>query len=81
MEGDCPATDDDSEIESDNEAVWVKSARGTWGLGNTFWEKLDPTGTSKRKAGSLRLVPRPTPKCANQPKVKPPCSQLAHSCH
>ena len=30
-EGDCPTTDEDSEMDSDTEVVWAKSARGTWG--------------------------------------------------
>ena len=29
-EGDCPTTDEDSEMDSDGEVVWAKSARGTW---------------------------------------------------
>ena len=39
-EGDCPTTDEDSELDSDSEVVWAKSARGTWGLGHTFGDKL-----------------------------------------
>ena len=30
-EGDCPTTDEDSEMDSDSEVVWAKSARGTGG--------------------------------------------------
>ena len=33
-------TDEDRELDSDSEVVWAKSARGTWGLGHTFGDKL-----------------------------------------
>ena len=39
-EGDCPTTDEDSEMDSDSEVFWAKSARRTWGLGHTFGNKL-----------------------------------------
>ena len=29
---DVPTTDDDSDLNSDKEIVWVKSARGVWGM-------------------------------------------------
>ena len=40
LEGDCATTDNDSEMDSDSGVVWAKSASGTWGLGNTFGEKV-----------------------------------------
>ena len=46
QEGDCPTTDKDSEMDSDSEVVWAKSARGTWGLGHTFGDKLYFTSQS-----------------------------------
>ena len=39
-EGDCPTTDDDSEMDNDSEVVWAKSAQGVWGLGHTVGDKL-----------------------------------------
>ena len=33
-------TDDDSDLNSDTEVVWVKSARGVWGMGHSFGNKL-----------------------------------------
>ena len=32
--------DDDSDLNSDTEIVWVKSARGVWGMGHSFGNKL-----------------------------------------
>ena len=36
----APTTDDDSDLNSDMEVVWVKSARGVWGMGHSFGNKL-----------------------------------------
>ena len=38
-EGDC-ITDDESEMDTDSEVVWAKSAQGTWRIGHTFGDKL-----------------------------------------
>ena len=35
-----PRTDGDSDLNSDREVVWVKSARGVWGMGHSFGNKL-----------------------------------------
>ena len=32
--------DDDNDLNSDTEVVWVKSARGAWGMGHHFGNKL-----------------------------------------
>ena len=32
--------DDDSDLNSDTEVVWVKSAHGVWGMGHSFGNKL-----------------------------------------
>ena len=37
---DAPTTDEDSDLNSDTEVVWVKSARGVWGMGHSFGNKL-----------------------------------------
>ena len=35
-----PTTDDDSDLNSDTEIVWANSARGVWGMGHSFGDKL-----------------------------------------
>ena len=37
---DAPTTDDDSEMNSDRKIVWAKCARGVWGMGHSFVDKL-----------------------------------------
>ena len=37
---DALTMDDDSDLNSDAEIVWVKSARGVWGMGHSFGNKL-----------------------------------------
>ena len=37
---DAPTTDDNGDLNSDTEVVWVKSARGVWGMGHSFGNKL-----------------------------------------
>ena len=42
-DGDLPeadTTDEDSDLNSDTEIVWAKSARGVWGMGHSFGGKL-----------------------------------------
>ena len=68
-EGDCPTTDEDSEMDTDSEVGWATSAWGTWGLGHTFGDKWIP------KKLVAPTVPKPTPKSAPksgmQPAAKP----------
>ena len=58
---DAPTTDDDSDLNSDTEVVWVKSARGVWGMGHSFGNKLyfTPAKPPTKKA-------KPPPKSATQ---------------
>jgi hypothetical protein len=73
-EGDCPTTDEDSEMDSDSEVVWAKSARGTWGLGHTLGDKLyfirdtswSPTNWWPQQ--SLNLHPNPHPNMESSPQ-------------
>ena len=52
---DAPTTDDDSDLNSDTEVVWVKSARGVWGMGHSFGNKLYLyKGYSRREMGSQK---------------------------
>ena len=37
---DAPTKDDDNDLNCDTEVVWVKSARGVWGLGHSFANML-----------------------------------------
>ena len=79
-EGDCPTTDEDSEMDSDSEVVWAKSARGTWGLGHTFGDKLYFTRDipeekwipKKVEAPTVaKPAPKPAPKRGKKPAAKP----------
>ena len=79
-EGDCPTTDEDSEMDSDSEVVWAKFAPGTWGLGRTFGDNLDFTRDileekwipKKLEAPTVaKPAPKLAPKHRKQPTVKP----------
>ena len=79
-EGDCPTADEDSEMDSDSEVVWAKSAWGPWGLGHTFGDKLYFTrDIPEHKWIPKKLVaptvpkpaPKPAPKRGKQPAAKP----------
>ena len=72
-----PTTDDDSDLNSDKEVVWVKSARGVWGMGHSFGNKLYftrdiPEGTWVPK--NLLAPAKPPTK-----KAKPPPKSAAQS--
>ena len=72
-----PVTDDDSDLNSDTEVVWVKSARGAWGMGHSFGNKLYfkrdiPEG--KRAPKNLLAPAKPLTK-----KAKPPPKSAAQS--
>ena len=72
----APTTDDDSDHNSDTEVVWVKSARGVWGMGHSFGNKLHFTRDSPKGEWVPKdlLAPakpptkkaKPPPKCAAQ---------------
>ena len=66
---DAPTTDDDSDLNSDTEVVWVKSARGVWGMGHSFGNKLYFT----RDIPEGKWVPKNLRAPANPPtkKAKP----------
>ena len=72
--------DEDSEMDSDSEVVWAKSARGTWGLGHTFGDKLYFTRDipeenwipKKLEAPTVaKPAPKPAPKRGKLPAAKP----------
>ena len=75
-EGDCPTTDEYSEMDSDSEVVWATSARGTWGFRPHLWgqvvfypEKWIP---KKLEAPTVaKPAPKPAPKRGKQPVAKP----------
>ena len=79
-EEDCPTTDEDSEMDSDSEVVWAKSAWGTWVPGHSFEDKLYfARDILEQKWIPKKLVAptvhKPTPKSApkrgKQPAAKP----------
>ena len=74
---DAPTTDDDSDLNSDTEVVWVKSARGVWGMGHSFGNKLYFT----RDIPEGKWVPKNLLAPAKPPtkKAKPPPKSAAQS--
>ena len=72
-----PVTDDDSNLDSDTEVVWVKSARGAWGMGHSFGNKLYFT----RDIPKGKWVPKNLLAPAKPPtkKAKPPPKSAAQS--
>ena len=72
-----PVTDDDSDLNSDTEVVWVKSARGGWGMGHSFGNKLYFT----RDILEGKWVPQNLLAPAKPPtkKAKPPPKSAAQS--
>ena len=72
-----PVTDDDSDLNSDTEVVWVKSARGAWGMGHSFGNKLYFT----RDIPKGKWVPKNLLAPAKPPtkKAKPPPKSAAQS--
>ena len=70
-------TDDDSDLNSDTEVVWVKSARGVWGMGHSFGNKLYFT----RDLPEGKWVPKNLLAPAKPPnkKAKPPPKSAAQS--
>ena len=70
-------TDDDSDLNSDTEGVWVKSARGVWGMGHSFGNKLYFT----RDIPEGKWVPKNLLALAKPPtkKAKPPPKSAAQS--
>ena len=70
-------TDDDSDLNSDMEVVWVKSARGVWGMGHSFGNKLYFT----RDIPEGKWVPKNLLAPAKPPtkKAKPPPKSVAQS--
>ena len=70
-------TDDDSDLNSDTEVVWVKSARGVWGMGHSFGNKLYFT----RDIPEGKWVPKNLLAPAKSPtkKAKPPPKSAAQS--
>ena len=84
-EGDCPTTDEDSEIDSDSEVVWAKCARGTQGLGHNFRDKLyfiqdipEHKWIPKKLVAPTvpKLASKSAPKCGKQPAAKPAAASL-----
>ena len=51
-------TDDDSDLNSDTGVVWVKSARGVWGMGHSFGNKLFFQGTFPKGNGFPKICLR-----------------------
>ena len=68
-------TDDDCDLHSDTEVVWVKSARGVWGMGHSFGNKLYFT----RDIPKGKWVPKNLLALAKPPtkKAKPPPKSAA----
>ena len=74
---DAPTTDEDSDLNSNTEVVWVKSARGVWGMGHSFGNKLYFT----RDIPEGKWVPKNLLAPAKPPtkKAKPPPKSAAQS--
>ena len=74
---DAPTTDEDSDLNSDTEVVWVKSARGVWGMGHSFGNRLYFT----RDIPEGKWVPKNLLAPAKPPtkKAKPPPKSAAQS--
>ena len=74
---DAPTTDDDSDLNSYTKVVWVKSARGVWGMGHSFGNKLYFT----RDIPEGKWVPKNLLAPAKPPtkKAKPPPKSAAQS--
>jgi len=74
---DVPTTEDDSDLSSDTEIVWVKSASGVWGMGHSFGNKLYFT----RDIPEGKWVPKNLLAPAKPPtkKAKPPPKSAAQS--
>ena len=70
-------TDDDSDLNSDTEVVWVKSSMGVWGMGHSFGNKLYFT----RDIPEGKWVPKNMLAPAKPPtkKAKPPPKSAAQS--
>ena len=52
---DASTTDEDSDLNSDTEVLWVKSARGVLGMRQEFWEQVVfCKGHSRREMGSQK---------------------------
>ena len=69
---DVPTTDEDSDLTFDTEVVWVKRARGVWGMGHRFGNMLYftndiPEGKWVPK-NLLALARPPTKKAKSPPK-------------
>ena len=73
----APTTDEDSDLNFDTEVVWVKSARGVWGMGHSFGNKLYFT----RDIPEGKWVPKDLLAPAKPPtkKAKPPPKSAAQS--
>ena len=70
-------TDDDSDLNSDTEVVWVKSARVVWGMGHSSGKKSYFT----RDIPERKCVTKNLPAPAKPPtkKAKPPPKSAAQS--
>ena len=65
-----PTTDEDSDLNSDMEVVWAQSARGVWGMGHSFWNKLYFTRDileGKRVPKDVLVPAKPPTKKAKSP--------------
>ena len=73
----APTTDDDSDLNSDTEVAWVRSACGVWGMGHSFGNKLYFT----RDIPEGKWVPKNLLAPAKRPtkKAKPPPKSAAQS--
>ena len=74
---DAPTPNDDSDLNCDTEVVWVKSARGVWGMGHGFRNQLYFT----RDIPERKWVPKNLLTLAKPPtkKAKPPPKSAAQS--